>query len=158
MAAMHQYQMCEESIWDLFIGNVGGCIGETSALLLLIGFAYLLYKKVIKITIPAAYIGTVAYAPYTENLYHVDYATSAYDNQGNPVELGSERNEDGSIQYCYYRMDRDMTGVQFRFAVSRIDRSKNPDTDVLIQDTWDLTLFARDAQSLEYILVRCNYQ
>lgn len=52
----------------------------------------------------------------------------------------------------------DMTGVQFRFAVSRIDRSKNPDTDVLIQDSWDLTLFARDAQSLEYLLVRCNYQ
>ena len=60
MAAMHQYQMCEESLWDLFIGNVGGCIGETSALLLLIGLAYLLYRKVITLRIPVAYIGTVA--------------------------------------------------------------------------------------------------
>jgi electron transport complex protein RnfD len=48
------------SILDMFLGNVGGCIGETSALALLIGFAYLLYKKVITPTIPVAYIGTVA--------------------------------------------------------------------------------------------------
>ena len=45
---------------DMFIGNVGGCIGETSAALLLIGFAWLLYKKVITARIPLAYIGTVA--------------------------------------------------------------------------------------------------
>ena len=60
LANMHQGVMCEESIWDLFIGNVGGCIGETSALLLLIGLVYLLYRKVITLRIPVAYIGTVA--------------------------------------------------------------------------------------------------
>ena len=60
LANMHQGIMCEESIWDLFIGNVGGCIGETSALALLIGFAYLLWRKVITVRIPLAYIGTVA--------------------------------------------------------------------------------------------------
>ena len=60
LANMHQGMMCEESLWDLFIGNVGGCIGETSALLLLIGLAYLLYRKVITLRIPVAYIGTVA--------------------------------------------------------------------------------------------------
>lgn len=42
-----------------FIGNVGGCIGETSALALLIGFAYLLYRRVISWHIPVFYIGTV---------------------------------------------------------------------------------------------------
>lgn len=47
------------SIWNLFIGNVGGCIGETSALALLIGGLYLLYRGVISIRIPAVYIGTV---------------------------------------------------------------------------------------------------
>lgn len=64
----------------------------------------------------------------------------------------------------FHRMDigdiviiTDMTGVQFHFLVSRIDRSKAADSDILIQDSWDLTLFARDAQSLEYILIRCNY-
>ena len=43
-----------------FLGNIGGCIGETSALLLIIGFIYLLYRKVITARIPLAYIGTVA--------------------------------------------------------------------------------------------------
>ena len=60
LANMHQGVMCEESIWQLFIGNVGGCIGETSALALLIGFGYLLLRKVITCRIPVAYIGTVA--------------------------------------------------------------------------------------------------
>ena len=60
LANMHQGMMPVESWTELFIGTVGGCIGETSALMLLVGLAYLLARKVIKITIPAAYIGTVA--------------------------------------------------------------------------------------------------
>ena len=60
LANMHQGIMCEESLIDLFIGNVGGCLGETSALALLIGFVYLLWRKVITARIPLAYIGTVA--------------------------------------------------------------------------------------------------
>lgn len=46
--------------WNLFIGNVGGCIGETSAIALLLGAAYLLYKRVITPHIPLAFIGTLA--------------------------------------------------------------------------------------------------
>lgn len=57
---MHQGLLPEDSILDLFLGNVGGCLGETSSLLLLIGFVYLLYRKVITPRIPAAFIGTVA--------------------------------------------------------------------------------------------------
>lgn len=60
MSAMHQGSLPEESILDMFLGNIGGCIGETSALLLIIGFIYLLYRKVITARIPLAYIGTVA--------------------------------------------------------------------------------------------------
>lgn len=45
---------------DLFIGHVGGCIGETSALALLIGFGILLYKDIIKWHIPVVYVATVA--------------------------------------------------------------------------------------------------
>ncbi|MCL6591305.1 MAG: RnfABCDGE type electron transport complex subunit D [Firmicutes bacterium] len=48
------------SLTNLFIGNVGGCIGETSALALLIGAVYLLARKVITLEIPMAFIGTVA--------------------------------------------------------------------------------------------------
>ncbi|MBQ8149471.1 MAG: RnfABCDGE type electron transport complex subunit D [Clostridia bacterium] len=60
LAAMHQGQLPEASLLDAFIGNVGGCIGETSVVLLLIGGAYLLIRKVISWHIPVAYIGTVA--------------------------------------------------------------------------------------------------
>jgi electron transport complex protein RnfD len=45
---------------DLFIGNVGGCLGETSALALLIGGAFLIVRKRIKWQVPAAFIATVA--------------------------------------------------------------------------------------------------
>lgn len=47
------------SHWDLFIGHVGGCLGETSALAILLGGACLLYKKYIDWRIPAGYLGTV---------------------------------------------------------------------------------------------------
>ena len=89
----------EESILDMFLGNCPGSIGEISALALLIGGAYLVYRKVISIRIPAAYIATVAVltlvnfktdAPVQWMLYHLfsgglmlgaifmatDYATS----------------------------------------------------------------------------------
>jgi electron transport complex protein RnfD len=46
-------------LMDFFFGNMNGCIGETSALALLIGAAYLLYRKVITWHIPVAYILTV---------------------------------------------------------------------------------------------------
>ncbi len=45
---------------QLILGNIGGCIGETSSILLLLGGLYLLARRVIKLRIPAAFIGTVA--------------------------------------------------------------------------------------------------
>ncbi len=50
----------EESILDMFLGKCPGSIGEVSALALLLGGAYLVYRKVISVRIPASYIGTVA--------------------------------------------------------------------------------------------------
>lgn len=50
----------EVSLAELFFGEVGGCLGEVSALLLLIGGAYLLLRRVITWHIPTAYLGTVA--------------------------------------------------------------------------------------------------
>ena len=46
-------------LMDLFLGNVGGAIGETCSLALLIGAVYLLIKKVISWHIPISYIATV---------------------------------------------------------------------------------------------------
>lgn len=60
LAAMHTGAMPADSVLDMFLGNVGGSLGETSALLLLIGGAYLLLRKVITLRIPLSFIGTVA--------------------------------------------------------------------------------------------------
>ena len=60
LAAMHQGILPEASLSDLFFGNVGGCLGETSALLLILGGLYLLLRRVITLRIPLSYLGTVA--------------------------------------------------------------------------------------------------
>ena len=60
LADMAQNQLPEITLTRLFLGNVGGTIGETSALLLLLGFGYLLVRRVVNLRIPLAYIGTVA--------------------------------------------------------------------------------------------------
>ena len=44
---------------DLFLGTTGGAIGETCALALLIGFAYLLIRRVVTWHIPVTFVGTV---------------------------------------------------------------------------------------------------
>ncbi|MDD4203093.1 MAG: RnfABCDGE type electron transport complex subunit D [Candidatus Omnitrophica bacterium] len=56
---LHKFTQVLTGYEPLFFGNVSGSIGETSALALLIGAAYLLIKKIINIRIPFAYIATV---------------------------------------------------------------------------------------------------
>ena len=62
LAAMHQGTIdpAAGSVLDMFLGNVGGCIGETSAALLLVGFVYLLARKVLNGRVTTAFLGTVA--------------------------------------------------------------------------------------------------
>ena len=48
------------SVGDMFLGKIGGSMGEISALMLLIGGVYLLWRKVINWQTPVAYIATVA--------------------------------------------------------------------------------------------------
>lgn len=47
------------SLASVFLGHIGGSIGETSAIALLIGAAYLFYRRIITWHIPVTYIGTV---------------------------------------------------------------------------------------------------
>jgi len=55
------YQSDKISLYkDLFFGNTGGCLGETSALLILIGALFLVIFRIIDWRIPVFYIGTVA--------------------------------------------------------------------------------------------------
>ncbi|MDO5142047.1 MAG: RnfABCDGE type electron transport complex subunit D [Eubacteriales bacterium] len=60
LAALKTGALPDAGVAELFLGQTGGVIGETCALALLAGGAYLLWRKVITINIPAAYILTVA--------------------------------------------------------------------------------------------------
>jgi len=45
---------------DLFVGNVNGCLGEVAMLALLVGAAYLMFRRVITWHIPVSFLGTMA--------------------------------------------------------------------------------------------------
>ncbi|UCG43587.1 MAG: RnfABCDGE type electron transport complex subunit D [candidate division WOR-3 bacterium] len=93
-------------VGKLFFGNVGGCLGETSALLLLVGGLFLIFLRLIDWRIPVAYVGSVLllalvlpgpkHHPLAYLLYHVfggglmlgalfmatDYVTSPITGKG----------------------------------------------------------------------------
>ena len=78
------------AIGDMFLGKIGGSLGEVSALCLLLGGIYLLIRKVISWHIPVAYIATVAIiclisAP--EGIGAVDYML--YNVFGGGLMLGA---------------------------------------------------------------------
>lgn len=59
---------------NLFLGNRGGCIGETSVLALLIGAGYLFYKGVIDWRTPIPYVLTVGFLSFIlgkDPLFHM---------------------------------------------------------------------------------------
>ena len=58
-AAVDEFMVQLPSLWQMFSGNIAGCLGETSALALLVGAAYLFYRGHIDWRIPGTYIGTV---------------------------------------------------------------------------------------------------
>ena len=60
LAALKQGLMPDASLADMALGMVSGCLGETSALALIAGGLYLIYRRVITPHIPLAYLGTVA--------------------------------------------------------------------------------------------------
>ena len=47
-------------LWRMLVGHIGGNIGETSALLLLVGAVYLIYKGWVRWQVPLAYLGVAA--------------------------------------------------------------------------------------------------
>jgi electron transport complex protein RnfD len=49
----------DASYLDLFLGKVGGCLGETCALALLIGGLYLAARRIISLAAPVSFIGSL---------------------------------------------------------------------------------------------------
>ena len=90
MSYMHNGLMPEGiSLMELFIGNAGGCLGETSFLLLLIGGVYLVIRKVITPTIPVAYIATVAVLTFLFPMGNDNVTWMAYQLFGGGLALGA---------------------------------------------------------------------
>lgn len=79
----------EESIADMFLGNIGGCLGEVCTAALLVGGIYLVWKKVISIRIPAAYLGTVAVLTLIFAKGDNAFAWMLYSLLGGGVVLGA---------------------------------------------------------------------
>ena len=79
----------KESIAQMFLGNIGGTIGEVCTLALLIGGAYLIYKGIISARIPAAYLGTVAVLTLVFSKGDNAIAWMLYSLLGGGVVLGA---------------------------------------------------------------------
>lgn len=87
------------SYLDLFLGTTGGCLGETCALALLIGGLYLAFTRIISLSTPVSFLGTLALLSLiggADPLYQIlsggamigaffmatDYATTPVTNKG----------------------------------------------------------------------------
>ena len=59
LSSLHEGGAALPSMVDMLIGHIGGSLGEVSAIALLLGFALLLWKKIITWHIPVAILATV---------------------------------------------------------------------------------------------------
>lgn len=64
LASLGEGTIPDVTLGDMFIGNIGGCIGEISSLLIILGGVYLLFRRVITWHIPVSFVGTVAILTY----------------------------------------------------------------------------------------------
>lgn len=85
------------TVFDLFIGNIGGCIGEVSSLFLIVGGIYLLMRKVIRWETPVAFIGTVA------------AIALIFPRVGTPIESMAVEVLSGGVMICAIFMATDYT-------------------------------------------------
>lgn len=75
------------TLFEMFIGQRQGCLGEVCAAALIIGFLYLLVRRVITPVIPLVYIGTVAFLMFCAGGFNLQFA--AYEVLGGGLLLGA---------------------------------------------------------------------
>ncbi len=64
LASLKAGSIPSATLGDMFIGNIGGSIGEVSAILLILGGIYLIARRVITWHIPVSFLATVAILTY----------------------------------------------------------------------------------------------
>jgi len=89
LASLKNGEFPDTSLLDLFFGNTAGCIGEVSALLILIGGIYLLCRKVISYHIPLSFVATVAIITYIFPLNVFPAKFMAYELLSGVLLLGA---------------------------------------------------------------------
>ena len=62
------------SLVDITVGNIGGCIGETCAILILLGGIYLIYKGIISYIMPVFYLGTIFVLTFLLGGFNFEFA------------------------------------------------------------------------------------
>jgi len=89
-AATPMANLVQSNLWDLFLGNVGGSLGEVSALCLLIGLVILLVSRTITWHIPVSILVTVfALTGLLHIAYPVEVATPWHHLCGGGLMLGA---------------------------------------------------------------------
>jgi len=77
------------SLQEMFLGTIPGSIGEVSALLLLLGFGWLLLRKRVTPFIPIAYVGTVAIMASIFYAVNPGFGSPLYHIFGGGLMLGA---------------------------------------------------------------------
>ena len=75
------------SLMEMFLGTTSGCLGEVSALALILGGLYLIIRKVISPIIPVVYIGVVAI--FMAIAFKFDMYAVAYEILGGGLMIGA---------------------------------------------------------------------
>ena len=72
--AIEKLHSAHISIMDMFIGNIGGTVGETCAILLILGGIYLVYKGIISYVMPVVYVGIVFVLTFLLGGFNIEFA------------------------------------------------------------------------------------
>ena len=75
------------TLMDMFLGTTSGCLGEVSALALILGGLYLIIRKVISPIIPCIYVGSVAVIMAIA--FRFDMGAVAYELLGGGLLIGA---------------------------------------------------------------------
>lgn len=126
---------------ELFLGNVGGVIGETSALLLLIGGLFLVWKKIIQIRIPAVYLGSFAV---------LTLITAAVRGYSNPFVFMLEELCAGGIMLGAWFMATDYVTCPVT------DKAQLVYAVLLGLLTWVFRLIGKSAEGVSYAIIFMN--
>ncbi len=89
------------SYTDLLVGNIGGSIGEIAAIALLIGFIYMLLRKIITWHIPIAVLGSAFVFGGVLWMFSLEGTSLMQNTLGWNLPLIKSTLEDGSIQYFH---------------------------------------------------------